>query len=46
MTDPYLRLGSRRGPLLGPSRHFVASQQFGRFRSEADISLRFAEPDL
>ena len=22
------------------------SQQFGRFRSEADISERFAEPDL
>ena len=24
--------------VCGPSRHFVASQQFGRFRSEADIS--------
>jgi hypothetical protein len=23
---------------IGPSRHFAASQQFGRFRSEADIS--------
>jgi len=28
---------------IGPSRHFAASQQFGRFRSEADISERFAE---
>ena len=27
----------------GPSRHFAASRQFGRFRSEADISERFAE---
>jgi len=27
----------------GPSRHFAASQQFGRFRSEADINERFAE---
>jgi hypothetical protein len=25
----------------GPSRHFAASQQIGRFRSEADISERF-----
>ena len=25
--------------LIGPSRHFAASQQFGRFRSEADIEL-------
>jgi hypothetical protein len=30
----------------GPSRHFAASQQFGRFRSEADISERFVKPDL
>jgi hypothetical protein len=32
--------------LAGPSRHFVATQQFGRFRSEADISERFLEQDL
>jgi hypothetical protein len=25
---------------------FVATQQFGRFRSEAEISERFAEPDF
>jgi hypothetical protein len=31
---------------IGPSRHFASSQQFGRFRIEADISERFAEPDL
>jgi hypothetical protein len=24
--------------VCGPSRHFAASQQFGRFRGEADIS--------
>jgi hypothetical protein len=36
----------RRKPPIGTSRHFAASQQFGRFRSEADISERFAEPDL
>jgi hypothetical protein len=27
----------------GPSRQFAASQQFGRFRSEADINEWFAE---
>jgi hypothetical protein len=32
--------------VLRPSRHLAASQQFGRFRSEADISVRFLEPDL
>jgi hypothetical protein len=37
--------GRRKSP-IGTSRHFAASQQFGRFRSEADISERFAEPDL
>ena len=26
--------------LIGPKRHFTATQQFGRFRTEADI-----EPD-
>jgi hypothetical protein len=30
----------------GPSLQFVAAQQFGRFRSEADISEWFADPDL
>jgi hypothetical protein len=34
------------GAGYGPSRQFAASQQFGRFRSEADISERLAEPDL
>jgi hypothetical protein len=33
--------------LIGPSRHFVAAQQFSRFRSEADIRpAALAEPDL
>ena len=32
-----------RMPLIDPSRHVAALQQFGRFRSEADISERFAE---
>ena len=32
---------------IGPSRHFVAAQQFGRFRSEADIQrAALTEPDL
>jgi len=32
--------------VIGPSRYVPASQQFGRFWSEADISERFfAEPD-
>jgi hypothetical protein len=32
--------------LLGPLRHFVATQQFGRFRMEADIQrAALAEPD-
>jgi hypothetical protein len=31
----------------GTSRHFAATQQFSRFRSEADIgSAALAEPDL
>ena len=30
-----------------PSRHFVATQQFGRFRSKADIQrAALTEPDL
>ncbi len=29
----------------GTSRHFAAAQQFGRFRSEADIES-LTEPDL
>jgi hypothetical protein len=33
--------------LCGPSRHFAATQQFSRFRGEADIQLAaLAEPDL
>jgi hypothetical protein len=32
---------------LGPSRHFVVTQQFSRFRSEADIPrAALTEPDL
>jgi hypothetical protein len=32
---------------IGPSRHFAATQQFGRFGSEADIQrAAIAEPDL
>ena len=31
----------------GPSRHFAATQQFSRFRSEADIQrAALTEPDL
>jgi hypothetical protein len=28
-------------PAGGPSRHFAATQQFSRFRSEADIEVGF-----
>jgi hypothetical protein len=31
---------------LGTSRHFAATQYFGRFRGEADISERFCKPRL
>jgi hypothetical protein len=32
---------------MGTSRHFAATQQFGRFRSEADIQrAALTEPDL
>ncbi len=38
------------GPFIsesGPSRHFAATQQFGRFQSEADIQrAALTEPDL
>jgi len=30
----------------GTKRTFVATQQFGRFRSEADIDWALTEPDL
>jgi hypothetical protein len=32
--------------LIGPPRHFAATQQFSRFRSEADIQRAALEPDL
>jgi hypothetical protein len=33
--------------LIGTSRHFVATQQYGRFRSEADIQRAApSEPNL
>ena len=42
------RLAGRSGAVSGngPSRHFAVTQQFARFRSEADISEPFAESDL
>jgi hypothetical protein len=41
MDDPVLH-----GSCFWPIATFRGSQQFGRFRSAADISLRFAEPEL
>jgi hypothetical protein len=36
-----------RNPARGPSRYFVATQQFSRFLSEADIQrAALTEPDL
>jgi hypothetical protein len=36
-----------RSEAFGPSRHFAATQQFGRFRSKADIQrAALTEPDL